>query len=389
MKKILSLLLCGLLILSFVGCDRDGAAEDTAPETVVGTSAPDVGNATEAVTTPAETNTPATDTPATGAPETEAGTEAPTDAVLTAEEAEEVLAEMLANAILDMGSAMTVTTEGRSELTLALSGFTSTVTLPVTGHYATDGKGNLTQSQRIPMMGDFSCTMVDGTIYYTDGDKRIACSFTADDLADGSLSLEFGPEVSDDWASDFELPTVELGGLTIPAREVFASVSGVYDGAADRVTLTLSGLSDDTLAALEKLDESLARVEELLSANAEESDRYPGLDFGTLFPADEIDPESFSVLSSVRTLRDLVAACTASPADFFTMTLVMDGNCRLESVTYSTTLRGVDSAVLPAMTIHTEVTATLERGPVTVKAPADAAEYERVPLSDLIGKSEE
>ncbi len=398
MKKWLFPALSALLLLTAVGCDKtqppDHPLPDTVDELTVVTTAeetetptePPTEPVTEPVSEPASepTSEPVTE-PETAPAETET-TPAETE-ILSPEDAAALLDRIILSTDDREEGPIEVNMTSEVELTAHMFGFSGTTTIPLSSYYAIDGDKDMMIAYAVPMEGTGVCIVANGMLYLHDG-AEAALKASLDDasvdevraillerlkkqMGSGLPSITLPQPKDSLFESPLPVPAMEfsltelLGKAfaSVPLEDAFIRVEAVRDPAAGVTTLTLSGISDAVLGALEKILTALPE-EDSDSSDATKENGY--------------DKE---------TAMALVALLREQADTAMTLTLTVNDACETTEVSIVTAL---DLTSLPKLTANMPVevkistAVSINRDNITIEEPEDADRYEEVPLSALL-----
>ena len=391
MKKWLFPALLAALLLVAVGCDKEDAATPDLPETVDGLTVVTTAEETEA---PAE---PATEAPTEAAteeetvPETEAP--APETELLSEEEAAALLDEIMLHMADREDGPIAVDITSEIGITAHMFGFSGTTTIPLSGRYALDGDGDMMVAYAVPMEGTGVCIVAGGTLYLHDGvDKAYRASLDdasldeVRELLTERLMEQLGAgmpdvslphtEIGDPKTELPALPSVDLGLsdllgqalgqaiASVPLEDAFLSVEACREVESGEVTLTLSGISEEVLDAMEMILDILPEEEAPETATEEAKPSF--------------DRQIAKALVSL--MRDQAETAV-------TLSLKLDAHC---AVTETIATTALDLTSLPQLTANMPVelkivtAIAIDREGIDVTEPEDKSLYTEVELKDLL-----
>ncbi len=388
MKKWLFPILLSALLLAATGCDEADMPHFELPDTVDGLTVvtseeselhnePDTDAVTDAVTDLESNNEDTTDEPPSAETET-----------LSAEEAAALLEEILRNQADDAQAPVEILMTSEAELTAHMFGFSGTTVIPLSGHYAIDGDGELMLSYAIPMEGTGVCILTGDMLYLHDGTdtalKAPLAGVSVDEVkeillkqfTDRFASVLPGISVPDvkavpaeDWPlaeTDWDISELLHQAFTaVPAEKAFRSVSAVRSQDTGSVTFVLSGISDPVLNALEEILSALPTEQPEGKANAEFTEK---------------------------TAAALIALLREQADHAVSLTLTADADGFISEV--SSTL-ALDLSTVPELTSHMPVELTVRtnltynREGIDITAPEDADTYQEVSLTELLMRGTE
>lgn len=365
MKRLLAVMLSLLLILSFVGCDKDKGEKNPIE------SGETVADATDNTTAPGEETAPDTsETTETGAmnpPETEPETQPETDTqpeeITEPEEPSADVSDTL-NTVLERlvtSGGISLTADGKLSVVTTLFGMQVITDMPLSLSLITAANGLSAQAQ-IPMAGAYGLTMVDGVLYLSDEEGKYSCEL---------------PKAEDE--DDATVPALPAWGEEEQAM-ILESVAELIDQLTSVVHMEIDPLTGSVTATV-SLCEGAARLADELRAAMEEWETEAETEAGESIPSED----DLANMELVLAWLDTVAA---SPDAKLFFTAALDGEDALVSVSISCpmdvslllSLLPEDEAgsALPADMSSTgdlSLTVTLRCGQMSVTAPEDAEDY--------------
>lgn len=363
MKRLLAVMLSLLLILSFVGCDKDKGEKNPIE------SGETVADATDNTTAPGEETAPDTsETTETGAmnpPETEPETQPETDTqpeeITEPEEPSVDVSETL-NTVLERlvtSGGISLTVDGKLSVVTTLFGMQVITDMPLSLSLITAANGLSAQAQ-IPMAGAYGLTVVDGVLYLSDEEGKYSCEL---------------PKAED----DDTVPALPAWGEEDQAM-ILESVSELVEQLASVVQMKVDPLTGSVTATV-SLCEGAAMLADELRAAMEEMET-------------EADPEAGESISSEEDLANMalvlawLETVAASPDAKLVFTAALDGEDAMVSVSISCPVdvslllsllpEDEEGSTLPAdMSSNGDLslTVTLRCGQTSVTAPEDAEDY--------------
>ena len=395
MKKWLFPALLAALLLVAVGCDKEDAATPDLPETVDGLTVVTTAEETEAPAEPVTEAPTEAETEEETVPETE--TPAPETELLSEEEAAALLDEVMLHMADREDGPIAVDITSEIGITAHMFGFSGTTTIPLSGRYALDGNGDMMVAYAVPMEGTGVCIVAGGTLYLHDGvDKAYRASLDDASLDEvRELLAERLMEQLGAGMPDVSLPHTEIGdpktelpalpsvdrGLSdllgraisqalgqaiasVPLEDAFLSVEACREVESGEVTLTLSGISEEVLDAMEMILDILPE-EETSETETEEAKPF-------------FDRDIAKALVSL--LRDQAETAV-------TLSLKLDAHC---AVTETIAATALDLTSLPQLTANMPVelkivtAIAIDREGIDVTEPEDKSLYTEVELKDLL-----
>lgn len=391
MKKWLFPALLAALLLVAVGCDQDDEPAPDLPETVDGLTVVTTAEETEAPAEPATEAPTEAETEEETVPETEAP--APETEILSEEEAAALLDEVMLHMADSEEGPIAVDITSEIGITAHMFGFSGTTTIPLSGRYALDGDGDIMVAYAVPMEGTGVCIVAGGTLYLHDGVDK-AYRAPLDDasldevrkLLTERLMEQLGAGVPDVSLPHTEigdpktelpaLPSVDLGLsdllgraigqaiASVPLEDAFLSVEAYRDTSSGEVTLTLSGISEEVLDAMEMI----------LNAMPEEETA-------------EADTEASKPTFDREIAKALVSLLREQAETTVTLAIKLDAD---HAVTEMVTATALDLTSLPQLTANmpaelkvvTEI--AIDREGIDVTEPEDKSLYTEVELKDLL-----
>ena len=362
MKRLLAVMLSLLLILSFVGCDKDKGEKNPIE------SGETVADATDNTTAPGEETAPDTsETTETGAmnpPETEPETQPETDTqpeeITEPEEPSVDVSETL-NTVLERlvtSGGISLTVDGKLSVVTTLFGMQVITDMPLSLSLITAANGLSAQAQ-IPMAGAYGLTVVDGVLYLSDEEGKYSCEL---------------PKAEDD-----TVPALPAWGEEDQAM-ILESVAELVEQLASVVQMKVDPLTGSVTATV-SLCEGAAMLADELRAAMEEMET-------------EADPEAGESISSEEDLANMslvlawLETVAASPDAKLVFTAALDGEDAMVSVSISCPVdvslllsllpEDEEGSTLPAdMSSNGDLslTVTLRCGQTSVTAPEDAEDY--------------
>lgn len=363
MKRLLAVMLSLLLILSFVGCDKDKGEKNPIE------SGETVADATDNTTAPGEETAPDTsETTETGAmnpPETEPETQPETDTQpkeITEPEEPSVDVSDTLNTVLERlvtSGGISLTADGKLSVVTTLFGMQVITDMPLSLSLITAANGLSAQAQ-IPMAGAYGLTVVDGVLYLSDEEGKYSCEL---------------PKAED----DDTVPALPAWGEEDQAM-ILESVAELVEQLASVVQMKVDPLTGSVTATV-SLCEGAAMLADELRAAMEEMET-------------EADPEAGESISSEEDLANMalvlawLETVAASPDAKLFFTAALDGEDALVSVSISCPMdvslllsllpEDEEGSTLPADMSSTgdlSLTVTLRCGQMSVTAPEDAEDY--------------
>ena len=365
MKRLLAVMLSLLLVLSFVGCDKD--EDPKTPADSGETDAASTDNTTapgeETVPDTSETTETETDTvnPPEAKPETQPEADTHPEEITEPEEPSVDVSDTL-NTVLERlvtSGGISLTADGKLSVVTTLFGMQVITDMPLSLSLITAANGLSAQAQ-IPMAGAYGLTMVDGVLYLSDEEGKYSCEL---------------PKAED----DDTVPALPAWGEEEQAM-ILESVAELIDQLTSVVHMEIDPLTGSVTATV-SLCEGAARLADELRAAMEEWETEAETEAGESIPSED----DLANMELVLAWLDTVAA---SPDAKLVFTAALDGEDALVSVSISCpmdvslllSLLPEDEAgsALPADMSSTgdlSLTVTLRCGQMSVTAPEDAEDY--------------
>ncbi|MGN1445293.1 MAG: hypothetical protein ACI4WV_03280 [Eubacteriales bacterium] len=363
MKRLLAVMLSLLLVLSFVGCDKDKGEKNPIESGETVTDAADNTTAPGEETAPDTSET--TETGAMNPPETEPETQPETDTqpeeILDPDEPSVDVSETL-NTVLERlvtSGGISLTVDGKLSVVTTLFGMQVITDMPLSLSLITASNGLSAQAQ-IPMAGAYGLTVVDGVLYLSDEEGKYSCEL---------------PKAEDDGT----VPALPAWGEEDQAM-LLESVAELVEQLASVVQMKVDPLTGSVTATV-SLCEGAAMLADELRAAMEEMET-------------EADPEAGESISSEEDLANMalvlawLETVAASPDAKLVFTAALDGEDAMVSVSISCPVdvslllsllpEDEEGSALPADMSSTgdlSLTVTLRCGQMSVTAPEDAEDY--------------
>ena len=373
MKRLLAVMLSLLLVLSFVGCDKDEDPKTPAEsgETVAASTDNTTVPGEETVPDTSETTETETDTvnPPEAKPETQPESDTQPEEITEPEEPSADVSDTL-NTVLERlvtSGGISLTADGKLSVVTTLFGMQVITDMPLSLSLITAANGLSAQAQ-IPMAGAYGLTMVDGVLYLSDEEGKYSCELPkAED------------EDEDEDEDDATVPALPAWGEEEQAM-ILESVAELIDQLTSVVHMEIDPLTGSVTATV-YLCEGAARLADELRAAMEEMET-------------EADPEAGESISSEEDLANMalvlawLETVAASPDAKLVFTAALDGEDALVSVSISCPMdvslllsllpEDEEGSTLPADMSSTgdlSLTVTLRCGQMSVTAPEDAEDY--------------
>ena len=365
MKRLLAVMLSLLLVLSFVGCDKDEDPKTPADSGETDAASTDNTTVPGEETVPDTSETTETDTvnPPEAKPETQPETDTQPEESTEPEEPSADVSETL-NTVLERlvtSGGISLTVDGKLSVVTTLFGMQVITDMPLSLSLITAANGLSAQAQ-IPMAGAYGLTMVDGVLYLSDEEGKYSCEL---------------PKAEDE--DDATVPALPAWGEEEQAM-ILESVAELIDQLTSVVHMEIDPLTGSVTATV-SLCEGAARLADELRAAMEEWETEAETEAGESIPSED----DLANMELVLAWLDTVAA---SPDAKLVFTAALDGEDALVSVSISCpmdvslllSLLPEDEAgsALPADMSSTgdlSLTVTLRCGQMSVTAPEDAEDY--------------
>lgn len=367
MKRLLAVMLSLLLVLSFVGCDKDEDPKTPAEsgETIAASTDNTTAPGEETVPDTSETTETETDTvnPPEAKPETQPESDTQPEEITEPEEPSADVSETL-NTVLERlvtSGGISLTADGKLSVVTTLFGMQVITDMPLSLSLITAANGLSAQAQ-IPMAGAYGLTMVDGVLYLSDEEGKYSCEL---------------PKAEDE--DDATVPALPAWGEEEQAM-ILESVAELIDQLTSVVHMEIDPLTGSVTATV-SLCEGAARLADELRAAMEEWETEAETEAGESIPSED----DLANMELVLAWLDTVAA---SPDAKLVFTAALDGEDALVSVSISCPIdvslllsllpEDEEGSTLPAdMSSNGDLslTVTLRCGQTSVTAPEDAEDY--------------
>ena len=371
MKRLLAVMLSLLLVLSFVGCDKDEDPKTPADsgETVTASTDNTTVPGEETVPDTSETTETETDTvnPPEAKPETQPESDTQPEEITEPEEPSADVSDTL-NTVLERlvtSGGISLTADGKLSVVTTLFGMQVITDMPLSLSLITAANGLSAQAQ-IPMAGAYGLTMVDGVLYLSDEEGKYSCELPK-------------AEDEDEDEDDATVPALPAWGEEEQAM-ILESVAELIDQLTSVVHMEIDPLTGSVTATV-SLCEGAARLADELRAAMEEWETEAETEAGESIPSED----DLANMELVLAWLDTVAA---SPDAKLVFTAALDGEDAMVSVSIACpmdvslllSLLPEDEAgsALPADMSSTgdlSLTVTLRCGQMSVTAPEDAEDY--------------